>query len=66
VVLRHWKLEEIEGLSPEAEEARIRVLRYMARLESVGRRLVERRQAAAAAETIGPGQTPGSGELIRA
>ena len=45
VVLRHWKLEEIEGLSGEAEEARTRVLAYMARLESVARRLAERRQA---------------------
>jgi acyl-[acyl-carrier-protein] desaturase len=45
VVLRHWKLEEIEGLSAEAEEARTRVLRYMTRLESVARRLTERRQA---------------------
>jgi acyl-[acyl-carrier-protein] desaturase len=45
VVLRHWKLEEIEGLTPEAEECRTRVLAYMARLESVARRLAERRQA---------------------
>jgi acyl-[acyl-carrier-protein] desaturase len=45
VVLRHWKLEEIEGLSAEAEEARARVLHYMNRLESVARRLTERRQA---------------------
>jgi acyl-[acyl-carrier-protein] desaturase len=45
VVIRHWKLEEIEGLSPEAEEARTRVLAYMARLESIARRLMERRQA---------------------
>jgi acyl-[acyl-carrier-protein] desaturase len=45
VVIRHWKLEEIEGLSPEAEEARTRVLAYMARLESIARRLTERRQA---------------------
>src|SRR5581483_3917870 len=44
VVLRHWKLEELEGLSGEAEEARTRVLAYMARLESVARRLAERRQ----------------------
>ena len=57
-VLRHWKLEELEALSPEAEEARVRVLRYMTRLESVGRRLVERRQAAAAAAD--------SGELVPA
>ena len=46
VVLRHWKLEEVEGVSAEAEEARTRVLAYMARLESVARRLSERRQAA--------------------
>ena len=45
VVLRHWKLEEIGGLSGDAEEARSRVLGYMARLESVARRLAERRQA---------------------
>ena len=44
VVLRTWKLEEIEGLSPEAEEARTRVLTYMARLENVARRLAARRQ----------------------
>jgi acyl-[acyl-carrier-protein] desaturase len=45
VVLRHWKLEELEGLSAEAEEARTRVLAWMARLESVARRLNARRQA---------------------
>ena len=45
VVLRHWKLEEIEGLSAEAEEARTRVLAYMARLESLARRLAERRHS---------------------
>jgi len=45
VVLRHWRLEEVEGLSAEAEEARARVLRYLRRLESVARRLTERRQA---------------------
>ena len=45
VVLRHWKLEEVEGLSGEAEEARTRVLTYMSRLEHVARRLAERRQA---------------------
>jgi nucleotide-binding universal stress UspA family protein len=44
VVLRHWKLEEIEDISPEAEEARTRVLAYMSRLEAIARRLAERRQ----------------------
>ena len=47
VVLRHWKLEEIEGLSAEAEEARTRVLRYMSRLGSIARRQAKRRQALA-------------------
>ena len=45
VVLRHWKLEELEGLSAEAEEARTRVLRYMSRLEKVARRQAERRNS---------------------
>jgi len=45
VVLRHWKLEELEDLSAEAEEARTRVLRYMARLEKVARRQADRRNA---------------------
>ncbi len=49
VILRHWKLEELEGLSAEAEQARERTLKHMARLESVGHRLAERREAAAAA-----------------
>ena len=47
VILRHWKLEDVEGLSAEAEEARERVLRHMNRLAGVARRLAERRQAAA-------------------
>jgi acyl-[acyl-carrier-protein] desaturase len=45
VVLRHWKLEELEGLSDEAQEARTGVLRYMTRLEKVARRQTERRLA---------------------
>jgi len=44
-VVRHWKLEEIEGLSPEAEEARSRVLTFMGRLERIARRRAERRAA---------------------
>jgi acyl-[acyl-carrier-protein] desaturase len=51
VVIRHWKLEDVDGLSPEAEEARTRVLTYMRRLGSVARRLAERRQAQAAKES---------------
>ena len=51
-VLRHWKLEHVAGLSSEAEEARSRVLRFMARLEAVARRLTERRQRKAAEELV--------------
>lgn len=50
VVLRHWKIDELEGLSGEAEEARTRVLHHMSRLESIARRRAERRQAAAQSE----------------
>lgn len=46
VVLRHWKLDTIEGLSPEAEAARERVLRRIERVGKVARRLTERRQEA--------------------
>jgi len=43
VVLRHWKLETIEGLSPEAEEARVRVLAYIERLGKVAKRIAARK-----------------------
>jgi acyl-[acyl-carrier-protein] desaturase len=49
VVLRHWRLESIEGLSPEAEQARASTLRRIHRLGRVGRRLVDRREELAAA-----------------
>ena len=45
VVLESWGLERIEGLSPEAEEARTRVLTYMQRVGKAGRRSAERREA---------------------
>lgn len=43
VVLRHWKLEDQQGLSPEAEEARDRLLAFIGRMGSIARRLGERR-----------------------
>ncbi|HEV7888689.1 MAG TPA: acyl-ACP desaturase [Acidimicrobiales bacterium] len=43
VVLRQWRLEQLTGLSDEAETARDRTLRHMARLESAGRRMTSRR-----------------------
>src|SRR5688572_27353842 len=45
VVIESWGLEKIEGLSPEAEEARTRVLAYMERVGKAGRRAAERREA---------------------
>jgi acyl-[acyl-carrier-protein] desaturase len=43
VVLRHWRVESIEGLTPEAEEARGRLVKRIDRIGKVGRRLAERR-----------------------
>ncbi|MGZ8734058.1 MAG: acyl-ACP desaturase [Acidimicrobiia bacterium] len=43
VVLRHWKLETLEGLSPEAEEARVRVLAFIERLGKVAKRIAARK-----------------------
>jgi acyl-[acyl-carrier-protein] desaturase len=52
VVLRHWRIESLEGLSGEAEVARERTVRRVERIGRVGRRVTERRQelAPAAAE----------------
>ncbi|CAN5495016.1 hypothetical protein BH18ACT1_BH18ACT1_08760 [soil metagenome] len=43
VVLQHWRLEAVEGLSPSAEEARTRTLSYIERVGKAGRRVAERR-----------------------
>jgi acyl-[acyl-carrier-protein] desaturase len=43
VVLRHWAVEQLEGLSPEAEEARAKLVGFIERVGRVGRRLAERR-----------------------
>jgi acyl-[acyl-carrier-protein] desaturase len=43
VVLRHWNLEGIEGLTPEAEEARVRCLRQIERVGKAGRRFARNR-----------------------
>ena len=49
VVLRHWNLEALEGLTPEAERARESVLEYIERVGDAGRRIAARRETAAAA-----------------
>ncbi|HUF32507.1 MAG TPA: acyl-ACP desaturase [Acidimicrobiales bacterium] len=48
VVVKHWGLESIQGLSPEAEEARSSVLAHIERVGKAGRRMNERREAKAA------------------
>ena len=45
VVKRHWKIEELTGLTSEAEKARENILRHMERTEKVGRRLSSSRVA---------------------
>ncbi|MBA3267086.1 MAG: acyl-ACP desaturase [Acidimicrobiia bacterium] len=50
VILRHWKLTDLEGLTPEADEARSRLVSYIERMGSIARRLSDKRareQAAA-------------------
>ena len=43
LVLRHWKVESLEGLSGEAEAARERLVKYVGRVGSLAGRLKERR-----------------------
>jgi acyl-[acyl-carrier-protein] desaturase len=45
VLKKNWRLESLTGLTADAERARDRVLRYLARLERVAVRLKERRAA---------------------
>jgi acyl-[acyl-carrier-protein] desaturase len=42
VVLRQWSVEELTGLTPEAEEARTTLVRRIDRIGKAGRRLAER------------------------
>ena len=49
VVLRHWNVEAIEGLTQTGEEARDRLMKRMAKSEKVAKRMAERREAALAA-----------------
>ncbi|MGH9023525.1 MAG: acyl-ACP desaturase, partial [Acidimicrobiia bacterium] len=54
VVLRHWKVETLEGLSGEAERARDALVAHVDRVGRVGRHLAERR--AEASDTNAAGQ----------
>ena len=46
VVLRQFAVEQLEGLDPEAEQARERLMVRLAKSERVARRVTERREAA--------------------
>jgi acyl-[acyl-carrier-protein] desaturase len=46
VVLRHWGVESLEGLTPEAEAARAKLVHFIDRVGRVGRRLASRRERA--------------------
>ena len=46
VLLRKWDVESLEGLSPEAEEARKKLVKRMERIARVGRRFTDRREEA--------------------
>jgi acyl-[acyl-carrier-protein] desaturase len=51
IVVKHWGLEHLEGLSPEAEEARVATLSFITRVGKAGRRSAERRAARTAKDT---------------
>ena len=53
VVLRDWKVESLEGLSPEAEQARDALVTQINRIGKIGRRLAEKRDARKAREAEG-------------
>ena len=46
VVLRHWRVADLTGLSPEAEAARDKLMDKIDRIGRVGRRLAARREPA--------------------
>jgi acyl-[acyl-carrier-protein] desaturase len=64
VVMRHWGLEELEGLTPEAEEARRRLVKRIDRVGRAGRRLSDRWAEAEATERAETETgTPGRAEV---
>jgi acyl-[acyl-carrier-protein] desaturase len=52
VILRHWDVEHLEGLSPEAEDARAKLLKRMGRIARAGRRFSAKREEHVAAELL--------------
>ena len=52
IVLRHWDVEHVTGLDAEGEQARERLLAYIAKSGRVAARLKERRQATDERESV--------------
>jgi len=52
VVLRQWRVDQLEGLDAPAEAARERLMNRLAKSERVARRMAERREAALAAVAV--------------
>lgn len=44
MVVDHWRLPDLEGLSPEAEQARDRVVKHLDRVDSAATKLTARRE----------------------
>jgi len=51
VILRQWGIDQLEGLTPEAEQARAKLMKRMDRIARAGRRFGTQRAEAAAAES---------------
>jgi acyl-[acyl-carrier-protein] desaturase len=56
VVLRHWGVESLTGLSAEAEQARDSLVERIARIGKAGRRLSERREQREQGELVAAAQ----------
>ena len=54
VVLRHWGVEAIEGLSPEADTARAALVKRIERIGKAGRRFASRRAEQQSADAPAP------------
>ena len=52
VVVRHWGVEKLEGLTPEAEQARHALMVRIERIGKAGRRQAARRDEVAARERV--------------
>jgi len=47
-VVKHWRIDQLQNLSPAAEQARDRAMHHIERLDAASRRMVARRERRAA------------------